>query len=246
VNALVVADSVIIPIDSSSFALLGMNQLLKTIAAISETHNPALKILLLTTLYDRRQNLDRLIRREVEQFFGSSLVMESVIHRYVGVAEATAMRKGVVESSTTGAPSPTRELLKHYSPLEGIVTGPETDDSLLAEPVENTMAPDATLAPGASPAWHRATVARHATLAPHTTVERYAIVKGELRVPNTLNFSVFPHSIRSPRQSTTSCFFFPMASGETPVWSAWRSWRNQFSCPNERSRTQSLTSRSGP
>ncbi len=35
VNALVVADSVIIPIDSSSFALLGMNQLLKTIAAIS-------------------------------------------------------------------------------------------------------------------------------------------------------------------------------------------------------------------
>src|SRR5437867_2949837 len=33
VNALVVADSVIIPIESSSFALLGMNQLLKTIAA---------------------------------------------------------------------------------------------------------------------------------------------------------------------------------------------------------------------
>jgi hypothetical protein len=34
---------VIIPIDSSSFALLGMNQLLKTIAAISETHNPTLQ-----------------------------------------------------------------------------------------------------------------------------------------------------------------------------------------------------------
>jgi chromosome partitioning protein len=50
VNALVVADSVIIPIDSSSFALLGMNQLLKTIAAISETHNPSLKILVLTTM----------------------------------------------------------------------------------------------------------------------------------------------------------------------------------------------------
>jgi chromosome partitioning protein len=37
VNALVVADSVIVPIDSSSFALLGMTQLLKTIAAISDT-----------------------------------------------------------------------------------------------------------------------------------------------------------------------------------------------------------------
>jgi hypothetical protein len=91
-----------------------------------------------------------------------------------------------------GAPSPTRELLKHYSPLEGIVTGPETDDSPSTEPVENTLAPDATLAQDAPSAWHRATVARHATLAPHTTVERYAIVKGELRVPNTLNFGVFP------------------------------------------------------
>jgi chromosome partitioning protein len=103
VNALVVADSVIIPIDSSSFALLGMTQLLKTIAAISETRNPALKILVLTTLYNRRQNLDCLIRREVEEFFGSSLVMDSIIHRHVGVAEATAMRKGIVESSTTSA-----------------------------------------------------------------------------------------------------------------------------------------------
>ena len=91
-----------------------------------------------------------------------------------------------------GPPSPTRELLKHYSPLEGIVTAPETDNSLRAAPVENTLAPHATVARSAPSAWHRATVARHATLAPHATVERYAIVKGELRVPNTLNFSLFP------------------------------------------------------
>jgi hypothetical protein len=51
---LIVADSVIIPIDSSSFALLGMNQLLKTIAAISETYNSSLKILVLTTMFNRR------------------------------------------------------------------------------------------------------------------------------------------------------------------------------------------------
>jgi cellulose biosynthesis protein BcsQ len=37
VNALVVAYSVIVPIDSSSFALMDMTQLFKTIAAISET-----------------------------------------------------------------------------------------------------------------------------------------------------------------------------------------------------------------
>jgi len=92
VNALVVADSVIIPIDSSSFALLGMNQLLKTIAAISETHNPALRILVLTTM------------------------LESIIHRYVGVAEATAMKKGVVESSTTS--SATFDFMKLFNELK--------------------------------------------------------------------------------------------------------------------------------
>jgi chromosome partitioning protein len=55
VNALVVADTVIIPIDSSSFTLLGMNQLLKTIAAISEIHNPLLKINVLTTMFNKQQ-----------------------------------------------------------------------------------------------------------------------------------------------------------------------------------------------
>ncbi len=116
VNALVVADNIVIPIDSSSFALLGMNQLLKTIAAISETHNPALKILVLTTLFSRRQNLDREIRQKVLEFFGASLVLESVIHRYVGVAEATAMRKGVLENSTT-SPA-TFDFMKLFSELE--------------------------------------------------------------------------------------------------------------------------------
>jgi chromosome partitioning protein len=85
VNALVVADSVIVPINSSSFALLGMTQLLKTIAATRETYNPNLKIHVLTILFNKRQNLDRVIRQQVEEFFGQSLVLESIIHRYVGI-----------------------------------------------------------------------------------------------------------------------------------------------------------------
>ena len=115
VNALVVADSVVIPIDSSSFALLGMNQLLKTIAAISETHNPSLRILVLTTMFNRRQNLDKIIRRQVEDFFGPSLILESIIHRYVGVAEATAMKKGVVENSSGS--SATFDFMKLFNEL---------------------------------------------------------------------------------------------------------------------------------
>jgi chromosome partitioning protein len=116
VNALVVADSVIVPIDSSSFALLGMTQLLKTIAAISETHNPNLKIHILTTMFNKRQNLDKVIRQQVEEFFGQSLVLESIIHRYVGVAEATAMKKGVVENSA--ATSATFDFTKLFNALK--------------------------------------------------------------------------------------------------------------------------------
>ncbi len=54
------------------------------------------------------------------------------------------------------------------------------------------MAPRATVARDDDPAWHGATVARHATAAPGATLAQYAVVKGELRVPNTINFSIFP------------------------------------------------------
>ncbi len=54
------------------------------------------------------------------------------------------------------------------------------------------MAPRATVARDDDPAWHGATVAQHATPAPGATLARYAVVKGELRVPNTINFSIFP------------------------------------------------------
>ena|SRR5438552_13222609 len=65
-----------------------------------------------------------------------------------------------------GEHSPTKELLKQYAPLEGIITTPAPDISRRpgsAPPVENSLAP-------------------HATVAPPATVERLATVKGELRV----------------------------------------------------------------
>jgi len=87
-----------------------------------------------------------------------------------------------------GDNSATRDLLKQYVPLNGIVSKPEPDEM----PVKNCLAPHATVAQNDMPAWHGATVAPHATLAPHATVAQYARVKGELRVPNTINFSLFP------------------------------------------------------
>jgi hypothetical protein len=90
-----------------------------------------------------------------------------------------------------GDNSATRDLLKQYVPLNGIVSKPESNAQPQV-PVENCMAPHATVAQNDIPAWHGATVAPHATLAPHATVARFARVKGELRVPNTINFSLFP------------------------------------------------------
>ncbi len=90
-----------------------------------------------------------------------------------------------------GDNSATRDLLKQYVPLTGIVSKPDPD--IRPEmPVENCLAPRATVAQNDIPAWHGATVAPHATLASHATQARYARVKGELRVPNTINFSLFP------------------------------------------------------
>ncbi len=71
-----------------------------------------------------------------------------------------------------GGNSPTRELLRQYAPLEGIITPAESEESSpsrLPEPVENTIAPPATVARIDEPAWHGATVAQDAGVAPDAT-----------------------------------------------------------------------------
>jgi len=88
-------------------------------------------------------------------------------------------------------PSATKELLKQYAPLEGVLS-PVDDNALSSPAVEKSLASHATVAGESHSAWHDATVAAAATLASDATVERYAAVKGELRVPNTVNFGLFP------------------------------------------------------
>jgi hypothetical protein len=87
-----------------------------------------------------------------------------------------SIARGLVQGQSDN--SATRDLLKQYVPLNGIVSKPEPDIRHKM-PVENCIAP-------------RATVAPYATLARHATLAHYASIKGELRVPNTINFSLFP------------------------------------------------------
>ncbi|MEW6735810.1 MAG: ParA family protein [Acidobacteriota bacterium] len=96
-NGLTVADTVIIPIDSSYFALLGLSQLLRVIAAIREAHKPDLVIRALNTMFNRRQSLDKQIRKRIEDFFGSDLVLQTTINKNVAIAEAVALQKSVIE-----------------------------------------------------------------------------------------------------------------------------------------------------
>jgi hypothetical protein len=94
-----------------------------------------------------------------------------------------------------GEHSPTKELLKQYAPLEGVVTTSANGKAARpspAPPVEKSLAPHATVALQRQSPWHGATEVPGATVAPDATAERFAVVKGELRVPNTVNYSLFP------------------------------------------------------
>ena len=88
VNALVAADSVLIPMPCEYFALEGLAALLETVSQIQETANPGLMIEgLLRTMYDGRNRLTHEIDEELQQHMGDKLY-QTFIPRNVRVAEA--------------------------------------------------------------------------------------------------------------------------------------------------------------
>lgn len=96
VNALVAADSVIIPIQCEYYALEGVSQLNHTIGMVQKGVNPNLKIEgVLLTMYDSRLNLSRQVQEETKRFFGN-VVYETVINRNVKLAEAPSFGKPIV------------------------------------------------------------------------------------------------------------------------------------------------------
>ena len=88
VNALVAATHLLIPIQSSYFALEGTDDLLETIEKVRMRPNPALKLLgVLITMHDKRTALARDIRAQIQKVFGGK-VFNTVIPRNVRLAEA--------------------------------------------------------------------------------------------------------------------------------------------------------------
>jgi chromosome partitioning protein len=94
-NALVAADSVIVPVQCEYFALEGVSELLETLIRIRRTHNPKLAVEgILLTMFDERTNLSRQVRDDLRDFFGDQ-VFATVIPRNVRLAEAPSYGKPV-------------------------------------------------------------------------------------------------------------------------------------------------------
>lgn len=92
-NAMVAAQSVLVPLQCEFFALEGLSQLTQTIEQVRHSLNPALDIQgIVLTMYDLRNNLSGQVEADVRGHFGA-LVYQSVIPRNVRVSEAPSFGK---------------------------------------------------------------------------------------------------------------------------------------------------------
>jgi chromosome partitioning protein len=95
VNALVAASHVLVPIQSSYFALEGTDDLLETIDKIKGRANPQLQILgAVITLFDKRTVLSKDIQDQIRRVFGDKL-FETVITKSVRLEESPAYRESI-------------------------------------------------------------------------------------------------------------------------------------------------------
>jgi chromosome partitioning protein len=95
VNALVAATHLLIPIQSSYFALEGTDDLLETIEKVRQRPNPALRILgVVITMHDKRTALARDIREQIQKVFGGK-VFDTVIAKSVRLEESPAYKESI-------------------------------------------------------------------------------------------------------------------------------------------------------
>ena len=95
VNALVAATHVLIPIQSSYFALEGTDDLLETIEKVKARPNPNLRVLgVVVTLHDRRTTLAKEVYEQIRTVFGAQM-FETVITKSVRLEEAPAYKESI-------------------------------------------------------------------------------------------------------------------------------------------------------
>jgi len=96
INAMVAADSILIPIQCEFFALEGISQLIDTIERVRGSFGSTLTIEgVLLTMYDDRTNLTRQVELDLRSFFENA-VFETVIPRSIRLAEAPSYGKPII------------------------------------------------------------------------------------------------------------------------------------------------------
>jgi chromosome partitioning protein len=92
-NALVAADTVLIPMQAEYFAMEGMSELLDTVDRIRQELNPGLQIEgVVLAMFDERTNLAQQVAAELQAFFAEKLC-RTTIPRNVRLAEAPSHGK---------------------------------------------------------------------------------------------------------------------------------------------------------
>ena len=95
-NALVAADSVIVPVQCEYYALEGLSLLTRTLQRIKSSFNPSLEVRgILLTMFDVRNSLSHQVAQEVKHHFGEK-VFDTVIPRNVALAEAPSHGKPIM------------------------------------------------------------------------------------------------------------------------------------------------------
>jgi chromosome partitioning protein len=95
-NALIAADSVLVPIQCEFFALEGISELMDTIERIRQGFQHPLAVEgILLTMFDDRNNLTRQVAADLMEFFGE-LVFKTVIPRSIRLAEAPSFGQPIL------------------------------------------------------------------------------------------------------------------------------------------------------
>ncbi len=126
VNAMIAAQSVLVPLQAEFFALEGLSQLMLTIRTVRQSANRDLRIEgVVLTMYDGRNNLSQQVENDARSNLGE-LVFRTVIPRNVRVSEAPSYSMPVLaydplSKGSTAYRSLARELLaRHKKIAEGV------------------------------------------------------------------------------------------------------------------------------
>ena len=116
VNALVAASHLIVPIQSSYYALEGTDDLLDTFEKIRARPNPELQFLgVVITLHDKRTNLARDVKQQIQNVFGPK-VFKTTISKSVRLEESPAYKQSIFSFAPNSSGA-----IEYYSLSEEVI-----------------------------------------------------------------------------------------------------------------------------